>query len=149
MCVSQRELDTARQDVEYYRDEAEQLRDRERERQEEQRRQAQESMQRRTPSNRLFNGEVTDFADAVRCHIAACEAEMTTLRPDEGEEMRKTIESCNQTMREAITRANQARQIYDRITAETETRIVEALQAAGLTEFADCLESGDYSPMAI
>jgi hypothetical protein len=47
--------------------------------------------------------------------------------------MRRTIERCNTTMTESITRAKQARHIYDQITAETRTRISEALTNAGLT----------------
>lgn len=52
-------------------------------------------------------------------------------------------------MNESIAQANKARQIYDQITAETEARIVQALTDAGLSEWAECLESGDYSAMAI
>jgi len=149
MCVSQRDLDTARQDAEYYRGEAEQLREREREREDERRRQAKEDMRRRLPTNRLYHGDVTDFSEAVGCHIAACQNEITSPHPGDDDDMIRTIEHCNQSMSESIAQANKARQIYDQITAETETRIVEALTSAGLTEWAECLESGDYSPMAI
>lgn len=149
MCVSERELREAKDDAEYYRNQTEELQQRERDRADERRRQTKEDMRRRLPTNRLYHGDVTDFSEAVGCHIAACENEITSPQPDDDESMRKTIEHCNQTMSESIAQANKARQIYDQITAETEARIVEALTTAGLTEWAECLESGDYSPMAI
>jgi hypothetical protein len=149
MCVSERDLRAAQEDAEYYRNQADELRERERERADESRRQAKEDMRRRLPSNRLYHGEVTDFSDAVNCHIAACEQEITSAHPDDDDVMRKTIESCNRTMSESIAEAKRAREIYDRITAETENRIVEALNEAGLTDWARCLQNDDYSPMAI
>lgn len=149
MCVSQQALDTARGDAEYYRAEAETLRQREREREDELRRHAKEEMRRRLPSNRLYHGEVTDFSEAVTCHIAACQQEITTPYADDDDDTRRITESCNRTMRESIAEATRAQEIYDRITAETENRIVQALNEAGLNDWAQCLENDDYSPMAI
>ncbi len=149
MCVDQRELKIALDDVDYYRSETDRLRELERDRTDELRRKANDEMRRRVPSNRLYNGDVTDFSDAVSCHISACEHEIETPRSDDDEEMRRTIERCNTTMKESIRRANHARAIYAQITAETKTRISEALTNAGLTDWAECLESGDYSSMAI
>jgi hypothetical protein len=149
MCVDQKELRTALEDVDYYRTEAERLRERDRDRDTQLRRKTNDEMRRRQPSNRLYNGDVTDFSDAVSCHISACEQEMQTPRPDDDDDMRRTIERCNTTMRESISRAKQAHAIYDQITAETKTRISDALTNAGLTDWAECLNSGDYSSMAI
>lgn len=149
MCVSQRELQTARDDADYYRTQAETLRQREHDRTDQLRREAKDAMRRGQPSNRLYHGDVTDFSDAVNCHITACQHEIEIPRPDDDEDMRRTIERCNTTMTESITRAKQARHIYDQITAETRTRIAEALKNASLTDWAECLETGDYSPMAI
>lgn len=149
MCVDQRELQTALLEADYYRSEAERLRELERGRTDQLRRKANDEMRRCQPSNRLHNGDVTDFSDAVSCHISACQQEIDVPRPDDDEEMRRTIEHCNTTMRESISRAKQARALYDHITAETKTRISEALTNAGLTDWAECLESGDYSSMAI
>ena len=149
MCVSPRELQTARDDADYYRTQAETLRQREHDRADQLRREAKDAMRRGQPSNRLYHGDVTDFSDAVNCHITACQHEIEIPRPDDDEDMRRTIERCNTTMTESITRAKQARHIYDQITAETRTRISEALTNAGLTDWAECLDTGDYSPMAI
>lgn len=149
MCVDLRELQTALLDADYYRSEADRLGELERRRTDQVRRTAIDEMRRRQPSNRLYNGDVTTFSDAVSCHITACEHEIETAWPDDDDDMRRTIERCNVTMRESISRANQARAIYDQITAETTKRISDALTHAGLTDWAECLETGDYSSMAI
>ena len=149
MCIDQRELQRAREDAEYYRDQAERLRELDGNRTRQLHLKAQDEMRRRQPSNRLYNGDVTDFSEAVSCHISACEQEIEIPRSDDDEDMRKTIERCNTTMRESITRARQARTIYEQITTETNLRISEALTDAGLTEWAECLIAGDYSSMAI
>ena len=119
MCIDQRQLQRARDDAEYYRDEAERLQELDRNRTLQLRRKTNHETRRRQPSNRLYNGDVTDFSDAVSCHISACEHEIELPRFDDDEDMRRTIESCNTTMRESISRARQARAIYERITAET------------------------------
>jgi hypothetical protein len=142
----QRELEDAQYDAERYRDEAERLRRRENERHAEQERQRKENRQRNDPSNRLYNGDVTDFREAVNCHVAACQREITPITDDADREL---SEKCNAAMREGIANANKAREIFDRITKETDARIIDELRAAGLTEWADCLASGDYSSMAI
>lgn len=133
----QQELESERQ----YREQVRERENRQRERE--------EARRRAMPSNRLYHGEVTDFREAVRCHVAACEQEIVSPLADDDEEMRRTVERCNKTMSESILRAQKAGETYDRITRETHARIAEALRAAGLEEWATCLESGDYSSMAI
>ena len=149
MCTDQRQLQTARDDAEYYRNEVERLRELERDRTHQLRLKANDERRRRQPSNRLYNGDVTDFSDAVSCHISACEHEIESPRVDDDEDMRRTIERCNTTMRESISRAKQASAIYEQITAETHIRISQALTDAGLSDWAECLVTGDYSSMAI
>lgn len=144
-----RERDELKREVEEARYEAEresERRDRERQTQRQEREQ---ERRRQLPSNRLYNGDVTDFEEAVQCHIAACEQEVAIPEPDDSDGLRDTITRCNQTMRESIGRAGRARAVYQRITAETEERITAALRDEGLEEWATCLESGDYSSMAI
>ena len=149
MCVDQRELQTARDEADYYRSEAERLGELERDRSDQLHRKANDELRRRQPSNRLYYGDVTDFSDAIACHISACQQEIETPRLDDDDDMRRTIESSNRSMRESINRAKQARHIYERITAETKSRISEELTNDDLTDWAECLESGDYSSMAI
>ena len=149
MCIDQRQLQTARDDAEYYRNEAERLKELDRNRTHQLRLKTNDDMRRRQPSNCLYNGEITDFSDAVSCYISACEHEIETPQFVDDEGMRRTIERCNTTMRESISRAKQASAIYKQITAETNIRISQALTDAGLTEWAECLVAGDYSSMAI
>ena len=149
MCIDQRQLQTARNDAEYYRNKADRLQELERNRTHQLRRKTNDEMRRRQPSNRLYNGEVTEFSDAVSCHISACEHELETPRFDDEEDMRRTIERSNTTMRESISRAKQASAIYEQITKEHDIRISQALTDAGLTDWAECLVAGDYSSMAI
>ena len=149
MCIDQRELQRARTDAEYYRNETERLQELDRKHTHELRRTTNDEMRRRQPSNRLYNGEVTDFSEAVSCHISACQHEIDTPQFDDDEDMRRTIERCNTTMRESISRARQASAIYEQITAETNIRISQALIDVGLTDWAECLVAGDYSSMAI
>lgn len=141
-----RERDDLQFQLDREREDRERRQQREREEREQQRI---EQRRRANPSNRLYNGEVEDFGEAVRCHVAACRQEITSPAPDDDEDMRRTIESCNQTMNESIAQAHRAKEIYDQITSETESRIVEALRTEDLDAWADALASGDYSRMAI
>lgn len=141
-----RERDDLRDQLDAERDRREREAQRERDERE---RQRAEFRRRANPSNRLYNGEVSDFGEAVRCHVAACQQEITSPDADDNEEMRRSIESCNKSMSESINQARRAQAIYDRITSETEKRIAEALRAEDLDDWATCLESGDYSRMAI
>lgn len=141
-----RERDDLRDQVETERHERERRQQCERD---ERDRQRAEARRRANPSNRLYNGEVADFDEAVNCHVAACQQEITSPDADDSEEMRKSIEHCNQSLTESMTRARRAQSVYDQITSETEKRIAEALRAEGLDDWATCLESGDYSRMAI
>lgn len=141
-----RERDDLRFQLDAEREERERQQERERREREQQRI---EARRRASPSNRLYNGEVADFDDAVRCHVAACQQEITSPAADDDEDMRQTIENCNQTLNKSIAQAHRARAIYDQIASETEKRIAEALRSESLNDWANCLESGDYSPMAV
>lgn len=141
-----RERDDLQFQVDREREERERRQERERQEREQQR---EESRRRANPSNRLYSGEIDDFEEATRLHVAACQQEITSPVADDNEEMRRAIESCNKTMGDSILQAQRAQAIYDRITSETEKRITEALRAEGLDDWATCLESGDYSRMAI
>jgi hypothetical protein len=141
-----RERDDLRYQLDQERDDRERRQQREREERDQQRA---EMRRRANPSNRLYSGEVEDFTEATRLHAAACQQEITRPAPDDNEEMRKTIESCNRTMSESISQALRAQAIYYKITRETNERISEALRAEDLDVWAECLESGDYSRMAI
>jgi len=79
MCIDQRQLQSAREDAEYYRNETEWLRELDRRRTQQVRLEANDEMRRRQPSNRLYNGDITSFSDAVSCHISACQHEIETL----------------------------------------------------------------------
>lgn len=139
-----------RDDLQFQLDaEREERRRRQRREHEEAEERRKEIQRRANPSNRLYNGEVVDFDEAVLCHVAACQREITSPAADDGEGMREAIESCNRSMGESIAQAHRAQAIYDQITSETEKRIGEALRAEGLDDWATCLESGDYSRMAI
>lgn len=141
-----RERDDLQYQLDQEREDRERRQRREREETEGRRK---EIRQRANPSNRLYSGEVGDFTEATRLHAAACQQEITSPAQDDDEEMRKTIESCNRTMSESISQALRAQAIYDKIIRETNERIAEALRAEELDAWAECLESGDYSRMAI
>lgn len=141
-----RERDDLQFQLDREREDRERRQQRERQEREQQRA---EPRRRANPSNRLYSGEIDDFEEAARLHVAACQQEITSPVAGDNEEMRQAIESCNKTMSESILQAQRAQVIYERITSETERRIAEALRAEGLDDWATCLESGDYSGMAI
>ena len=139
-----------RDDLQFQLDREREDRERRQETERREREQQRAEVRRRAnPSNRLYSGEIDDFREATWLHVAACQQEITSPVADDNEEMRRAIESCNKTMSESILRAQRAQAIYDQITSETEKRIAEALRAEALDDWATCLESGDYSRMAI
>jgi hypothetical protein len=145
----ERELEDARYEAERLRDqlEAKERRDAREQREREERRK--QERRERDPSNRLYNGDVRDFHEAVECHLACCQREITQLLEGDSPELRECTVKCNDAMREGIAKANSAREIYDRIVTDAKKNAVAAMREAGLTEWADCVESGDYSSMAI
>jgi hypothetical protein len=144
-----RERDDLQRQMDDMRSEAERESERQYRERETRRREREEERRRQTPSNRLYHGDVTGFGEAVDCHIAACQQEITSPEPGDSEDLRATIERCNNTMNKSISEASRAKEIYHQITSETEARIAQALRVEGLTDWAECLESGDYSSMAI
>src|SRR5437868_13228727 len=141
---AQDEAEQSRRELELERDH----RRRESQRQQDEReRERKESRRRNDPSNRLYNGDVSDFREAVACHTACLARELSA---SDGEVFDKELnERCNQTTRERIAAANKALEIYNTITAEALNRAAVALREAGLIDWADCLEQEDYSPMAV
>ncbi len=93
-----------------------------------------------SPSNRLYHNEVSSFPDALRLYVCQYEWENTdAARHDEppifGPEK----------MEEIRAQVKEAHRIYDECIEEA----VRRLRAAGLNEFADALESGNYHALAI
>ena len=138
-----RELDDQRYQAELKAEQG--YRERERRRKERQRAMS--------PSNRLYNGGVSDFKEATRLHVMACESERDCESmkptPDDDERERSILAGITANLNESIEKAKRAQAIYTKITEETNARVVEALKADGLEDWANCLESGDYSSMAI
>lgn len=106
------------------------------------------------PSNRLYNGDVRTFREAIRTVEAACdferhisEAYNASLGPDEQHER------CPEDIFDDFKAvARQALAIYEREVGEAEQRAIAAMRATGnedLRRFAACLESGEYSDLAI
>lgn len=145
-----RERDDLRDQLADERDRRERQEERDRDERERQRKERQRAM---SPSNRLYNGDVSDFEEAARLHVMACESERDCESmkptPDDDEKERSVLAGITANLNESIEKANRARAIYRQITAETKTRIAEALRAEDLDDWATCLESGDYSGMAI
>jgi hypothetical protein len=145
----QRELEDARYEAERLRDQLEAKERREAREQRDREEQRKRERRERDPSNRLYNGDVRDFHDAFQCHVVCCQREITPVLETDPPELRDCTVKCNDAMREGIAKANQAREIYDRIVTDAKKNAVAAMREAGLTEWADCVESGDYSSMAI
>lgn len=145
-----RERDDLRRELDDQRHEAERKSDQEYRERERQRKERERAM---SPSNRLYNGEVSDFEEATRLHVMACESERDCgsmkPTPDDDDKERAVLAGITANLNESIEQASRARAIYHKITEETKARIVEALTAEGLDDWATCLESGDYSSMAI
>jgi hypothetical protein len=147
--TTESELRDAKYEAERYRRDVDDLRRRESEREKERDRQRDTERRQRDPSNRLYNGDVGDFSDAIRCHIACLQREIVSENPGEEPGLRELTKRTNATMREAISSANRACNIYDAVMRDAQSRVVADLRAAGLDDWADCLESGDYSSMAV
>lgn len=145
-----RERDDLRSQLDAERDERERHWEHERRVREQQRA---EARRRANPSNRLYNGDASGFEEATRLHVLACESERDCESmkptPDDDEKERGVLAGITANLNESIEKANRARAIHNKITEETKQRIVEALNAEGLDDWANCLESGDYSSMAI
>ncbi len=149
MKTEPRELREAREDAERYQRDLEDMRRRDRQRDEERERQRKEDRRRRDPSNRLYNGDIGDFREAVQAHTACLRREIVPCSPDHVGEMRELDERCNESMRNGIKDAELAERIYcDTLRAAT-AQAVKNLRDAKLDLFADCLEDGDYSRLAV
>ena len=145
----ERELEDARYEADRLRDQLERYERAERDREREREEQRKEQRRQNDPSNRLYNGDVTDFYDAVRCHISCLQREITHVLASDSEELQDCTRKCNETMREGMIAANKAREIYERVVTNARKNAAAEMRAAGLSDWADCVESGDYSRMAI
>lgn len=97
-----------------------------------------------SPSNRLYRGEITDFRDAMHAVQGECTIEMGYFSGD-----KELDEKSDSGLQEFSRQANQALAIYVAQVQAAEKCAIEQMRAAGLSEFADALESGDYSGLAI
>lgn len=154
MQTAQRDFAEARAEAEHHRYEAEELRrqevEREMERVRDERRRRDQERRNLMPSNRLYNGEVSDFREAVKLHIAACQQELELPWPDDDEALSKEIDDkCNQALRDSVARAQQASAVYNRIMRSAEAEVLKALKSEGLEDWAECFETADYSTLAI
>lgn len=99
------------------------------------------------PSNRLSRGEVTDFLSAMRCVIAQCEYEEGFSTGGEASDFKLMS-----GLKEWKAKARKAMEMHAEIVKKAERQLSDALRATGddeMISFADCLDSEDYSPLAI
>lgn len=95
------------------------------------------------PSDELYNGGASDFLDALRLVRAACQHERAIIGPTgDSPGSPYSIEGY-------ARRATQAGDIYRAAVQAAHAAAIEEMRAAGLTEFADALETGDYAQLAI
>jgi hypothetical protein len=109
-------------------------------------RQRQEEREAARPSNRLYRGDCESFEDAMNCLAAAARAEIVSDPQSDAER------KCNAAMAAYEARAARCRLEYAAAIQAAEADLIRRWRAAGdatLEEIADCLESGDYSPLAI
>lgn len=107
------------------------------------------------PSNVLYRGEAKDFRDAMRLVMAECDMEMRLTRihardyPEFGSEAQE--QGLYTSLEEYKTTARAALRIYERHVRAAEEAAIAEMRAAGedLAMFAEALESGDYSTLAI
>lgn len=103
-------------------------------------------------SDVLYRGEARDFPHAMELVVEECITEATHMPETDPifwtEEMqRKHLASLDKYKAQART----AEAIYMRVMKEAEAKVIAELRAAGgdMQQFADALESGDYSHLAI
>lgn len=133
-----REIDDLRYEQQQREEREQYLRDKERREREERRRAA-------LPSNRLYNGEVSDFCEAMDCVIAACGREIVEPESD-------ADRKCNQSLIELSEIAAACRDEYRAAMKMAEEALIAKWRESGdadKSNIADCLEGGDYSPLAI
>jgi hypothetical protein len=111
--------------------------------------------QNRHPSNRLSRGEVTSFEEAMRVYREQMAYE-NGLTEKLSQEYNQPITPEDRKLMHRLcvsgTKAAQALSIYYRHLKTAKDATVAELQAMGddeFTAFADALESGDYSGLAI
>jgi ABC-type Zn2+ transport system substrate-binding protein/surface adhesin len=136
------------------RERAEQeLRDREKEADDRHEHERREAKKNRHPSNQLQRGQIANFEEGMRLYRQQMEYENAlTERLADGQPItdqdRKLMESLSASGR----KADEAAEIYRRHVAAAEAAAVAELRAKGdddFTAFAEALESGDYSTLAI
>jgi len=98
------------------------------------------------PSNRLYRGECHNFLDAIETYIAALEWERGGVLHDNEEVQFLGI------LDDGLTLANKVKAEYLGLVQYAEKKLIEKWRKSGdkdYTIFADALEDGDYSALAI
>jgi hypothetical protein len=106
------------------------------------------------PGNRLYRGEVTDFIDAMETYRRQMEYEHSMTETSQSDDFPLTVDDRRfmQALSDCARKAIEAKAIYERHVAAVKTAVAAELRAKGdetFTSFADALESGDYSELAI
>ena len=91
------------------------------------------------PNNKLYRGEIDDFRTAMDIHVAAMSSELTL----------EDVPDAKASLKEDINRAIEAKAIYNEVIAEAERRVVAEFKRKGFDLYAEALESGDFSSLAI
>lgn len=125
-------------------------RDRQREREADEReRQREQDRRANHPSNRLYNGLVRDFREAVRLHIHLLEGERAFEEREFSEEERQQF-GAPARWAEWIDTANRCLAEFDAAVGEAERQLAAKWQADEATkQFGDALAAHDYSGLAI
>jgi hypothetical protein len=133
-------------DLRYQLDERRRDEDRAREQRDEERR---EALKRGHPSNRLYNGEISNFREAIDAHIAALMLERNgwwVSDDEEGQKYRadfddyiKAAEALRDEYDATVGAAERA--LFEKWAASEERSLAQTAGQSGL--------SGDYSPLAI
>jgi hypothetical protein len=92
-------------------------------------------------SNQFENGEFNDFRAAIKALIEAYRLEIIISRSME-------IDDDVEFWEQQIKEAESALQIYNNIITKAENRALAHLRKAALNQYADALESGNYTSFA-
>lgn len=89
-------------------------------------------------SNQFFDGYYRDFEQAIAALITAYRNEKAIEENEQGKSF----------WEREISKCQKADEIYTRHMEAIKQKIIDELMAEGLEEFAEALESGDYSSFA-
>jgi hypothetical protein len=107
------------------------------------------------PSTRLYRGEVTDFREAMRLYQQQMRHENSLTEQLAAQYQDPITEQERALMKRlnlAANDAGEALKIYAEHVQEAEKKVIAALRAKGtdtFNDFAEALESGNYSQLAI